>query len=215
MNPKLHIVGLCGSDAPTRAAVATILEEHGGFRRLSFLDALHAEIREAFELEPAAFATWSDVPIPELAFSRCADSKFFGVAARQLALGEPHVSLSTQACRPRSPAEILALWGRSYRHAADPAYWSRQVRARITYYIREYGGRHFVVDAVRFEDEAQALRDLGGIVWNVRSGAGDAIEWADVEIDGAAGARQLREQVLGRYWARDAGLASVRVELSA
>lgn len=55
--------------------------------------------------------------------------------------------------------QLLQIWGTEYRRAQDPAYWTRRCREKIL--LTE--GLVFI-DDVRFPDEVEMVKDLGGVV---------------------------------------------------
>lgn len=64
--------------------------------------------------------------------------------------------------KPLTPDARKALqwWGTDHRRAANPDYWVNSLK-------RSLGPESYVIDDVRFENEAQAVLDLGGVVWQV------------------------------------------------
>ena len=55
--------------------------------------------------------------------------------------------------------QFLQIWGTEYRRAQDPAYWIRRCREKIL----NTEGLVFI-DDVRFPDEVEMVKDLGGVV---------------------------------------------------
>lgn len=87
-----------------------------------------------------------------------------GLSAADLSTGkqQPHPLLGGKT--PRHAMQTLGTeWG---RHAIDPEIWLRCARERALAIICA-GGR-VVFDDVRFDNEAQTIRGLGGIVVGVR-----------------------------------------------
>lgn len=68
---------------------------------------------------------------------------------------------------PVEVRKLLQWWGTEYRRAQDPEYWVNQGRRTIA---EELGYMDLVVVTdVRFANEADAIRDLGGLVVEVRA----------------------------------------------
>lgn len=62
---------------------------------------------------------------------------------------------------------LLQWWGTDFRRAQDPDYWVKKGVKRLKDLGSLPSTRLAVVTDVRFENEAQAIRDLGGIVVEV------------------------------------------------
>jgi hypothetical protein len=65
----------------------------------------------------------------------------------------------------RSAREILQILGTDGFRAIDPDYWVKLARREIEEALER--GRRVVCPDVRFENEARAIRDLGGEVWKI------------------------------------------------
>lgn len=227
---KLHIIGLCGHINAGKDSVGQILVAHAGFRQMSFAGPLKAEASEAFQVEPAVFVRreQKEQPMQELALERCSDQAFVAMALLHLVEREPGVPRAQQLARPRSPRQIMQLWGTEYRRAQKPNYWARRVCSHISYLHDALRESRFVVTDVRFPNEAESLRNMGGKIWQIkRPGAdqgtagdghvsrNDGSQFApDAVINNVYDLKHLAQLVLGEFWARDSGLSRVDVRIS-
>lgn len=213
---KFHLVGLSGWAGTGKDSVAAVLAECGGFQRHSFADALRAEICEAFGIE-ALYLTRRDlkeVPSPALALRQCRDFGFLGAAA----LAHPSGSffLRDFLDQPRSAREVMQLWGTEYRRRQNPAYWTRIMVDKIST-GRKNGLRHFVITDVRFPNECETVKLMGGTIWQVVRPGVEPVNGHSSENDGAQFApshvisndgdlKQLRSVCLAAYWKLETGL---------
>ncbi len=231
-NIKTHIIGLTGYASAGKDTVADLLVTHAGFRKLAFADALKAELVDAFQVEPLVFTRpeYKSHPMAALALSRCTDPGYVGAALQHLAPQNAGVVISAELALPRTPRETMQMWGTQYRRAADSDHWTAIVRRSIGYYISQCHERAFVITDCRFANEVETLRALGGWLWQIKrpgidagttsegahASATEGAEFApDAVINNAHDIRHLQQLVLGEYWALDAGLEGVRVEIAA
>lgn len=235
MLSKPLVIGLCGFADAGKDTVADLLRTHCGAYKLAFADALRVEICDAFQCEPALFTRreLKEQPMAELALLRCKDSAYIGAALRYLAeravggIGI-RVSISDEISKPRTPRETMQLWGTQFRRAQDVSYWERKVRNRIAYQIRCQGQQLFVVTDVRFLNEAETVRNLGGQLWQVRrparagqtegghSSATDGAEFNPERVLGNShDIRHLQQLVLGAFCEIAMKLPGVRLEIPA
>jgi hypothetical protein len=97
---------------------------------------------------------------------------------------------------PRMRA-LLQQWGTEYRRGQDPDYWTEIMRERLSTVAAA------AVSDVRFADEAELVRELGGEVWLIeRPGcqanghASEALAFAaDRIIDNSGDIEHLRREV--------------------
>lgn len=231
MTPKLKIIGLCGFADVGKDTVADLMATHASYRKLAFADALRAEIMEGYGVELAVLTdrVRKQTPMPELAFSRCTDLAYINAALRHLydKAGGARVVVSDEMVKPRTPRETLQLWGTQYRRAQDVSYWARKLRETVRYFMREHE-RHFVITDVRYGNEAETVRNLGGVLWQIkRPGRAGELEAAhDSAVDGstfqpdriisnAHDLRHLQQLVLGELCAYSFNLPAVRLEIAA
>ena len=136
--PYPHLIGLTGKPRAGKSEVASILEREHGYVRLSVAD----PIREALE--------WLNPVIP-----------IRGQPPRHLSelLGESDWrTLKDEHYEVRRLLQVLGtdvareLWNEDF--------WLRTLVERI----HDLRNERIVVDDVRFENEAEAIRDLGGFI---------------------------------------------------
>jgi hypothetical protein len=230
---KHHIIGLCGFAGAGKDTVADLLITHAGFRKLAFADALRAELNEAFRVEPLTFTRreYKGEALECLALSRCTDINYINAVLAHLAANADGAafSASQELVTPRTPRQTMQWWGTQYRRANDPNYWTRQLTQRIAYYTRDLHERNFVITDCRFDNEVDALRAMGGWLWQVKrpgldatttpegqhSSATDGTEFGPDEVlHNMHDIRHLQGVVLGEFWALDAGLENVKVEIT-
>lgn len=229
---KTHIIALTGYAGAGKDTVADLLVTHCGFRKLAFADALRAEVAEAFGIDVADLTHRStkDVPMGALCLSN-APHGLVGSLLREIGPGGPGAPFDLQAflAAPRSPRQILQWWGTEYRRAQAPDYWTHIVSKRIRWHMLQHE-RRFVITDCRFDNEAECVRAMGGQVWQVQrvgvdgastpegahSSATDGSRFnPEIILRNGGSIRDLQEIVLGAFWAHDAGLRAVRVEVLA
>lgn len=220
-----HIIGLCGYAGAGKDSAADVLVRHAGFERMGWADTLRAEVAEAYGVSVADLIHRSTKETPAQCFSLLRGPHPFR-AAVVLAQGhqDSFGDITSFLDAPRSPREIMQWWGTEYRRAEDPNYWTRQVLARIRG-RRQQGQARFVLTDCRFANEVETLRAMGGQLWQVvrpqaapecpHASATDGSQFAPAAvIDNSGDLDRLRERVLGEFWALDAGLDGVRVEIA-
>jgi hypothetical protein len=230
MTAKHHIIGLCGLASVGKDTVGNLLATHAGFRTLAFANPLRVEAAEAFWVETILFTRreFKESALQELALSRCGDRGFVNCALLHLGELEPNVPRAEQLVKPRSPRWILQLWGTEYRRADDADYWTRQTRNHIQYLLSERLYWKFAITDVRFPNEAEAIRAMGGQIWQIKrpgitaetttegahASASDGSQFApDVVINNAYDMKHLQQLVLGEFWALESGLPGVQVRI--
>jgi len=228
---KNHIIGLCGLASVGKDTVGDLLVTHAGFRSTAFANALRMEVADAFHVEPIVFTRreLKEQPMSELALSRCTDKGYVGAALAHLAVIEPNMPANVQLTKPRTPRQTMQLWGTEYRRAENPHYWARQVRDHIFYLMRQQLERNFVITDVRFANEVDTIRSMGGYIWQIKRpgitaattvegahhSANDGSEFEpDAVINNEHTIKHLQQLVLGEFWALDAGLQRVTVEIA-
>lgn len=225
----LQIIALTGLANTGKDTVADILVTHAGFTKIAFADALRAEVTRAFCLSPGGIhplltdRATKETPTSRLAFSECHDLGFLGAVA---IAQEATVDYAWRNA-PRSPRQILQWFGTEYRRTQRVDYWT----TRLVDHIRQLGemdGRaKFVITDCRFENETAVIRQMGGVVWQVTRDGVAQVEGGhasqtdgsklqpSVVIDNSSTLHSLREGVLGEWWAMDAQIDLVRVEIAA
>lgn len=226
-----HIIALTGYAGTGKDTVADILATHCGFRKLAFADPLRGEVAAAFDV-PLDLLTNRDTKeqaTPLLRMER-APLEFRAVVAYETDAAKHADTSDDWITAPRTPRQILQWWGTEYRRAQDPDYWVKATRQRLVHYINEQREQRFVITDCRFPNEAQAIQAMGGQLWQVtRVGISAATTTEGAHSSATSGAElephaiiqnhgtihQLREQVLGEWWALEAGLDSLAVQIGA
>lgn len=227
MTQPFHIIGLTGPKGSGKDTVANLLRTHAGFYPLAFADTLRDEICSAWSVEPIYLVRreTKEHPMTALALRKCLADSF--VAHMQLWHAAHGQELDLDC--PRSPRQIMQWWGTEYRRSKDPDYWVSMLERRIQHLITSGDQTRLVVTDVRFDNEAQCIRApyFSGPIWCVTRPGCDVpsgshvsevtgIDFApDAVIDNSADIRHLQQQVLGLWWAMDAGLQSVEVRIAA
>lgn len=214
MTQPLQIIAFTGSAGTGKDTAADILATHCGFTKLAFADALRAEVQAAFNV-PAELLTRRDLkemPTTALALVECADMGFSGSLARyEMAQGS--MLDWSWLKKPRSPREIMQLWGTEYRRAQRVNYWLDLLRGRIRQLHALDGRTRFVITDCRFENEAAMIRAMGGVVWQITRTDVQPVEGQhasatdgtklhpSVVIDNSSTLHSLREAMLGEWLA--------------
>jgi hypothetical protein len=226
MSKPFTLIALCGLAGSGKDTVADLLVTHCGFIKIAFADSLYNEVSDAFGIDAAQLRQreTKEHPLTALALRKCEDDAFTGRIMRwHLDQG-----LVFDIDAPRSPRQILQWWGTEYRRHQSQAYWVSKASARISYYMGERLATKFVLTDCRFHNEEHMVRNgFGGMVWQVKrpglpdvegghasASDGDAFK-PSVVLHNDHDIRHLQQLVLGEYWAHDAGLAGVKVEITA
>lgn len=220
-----HVVAITGLAGSGKDTVADILATHVGFTKVAFADPLRAEITRGFDLGlQDTLLTQRDtkaLPTARLALVECNDFGFIGAVARATAATVNGAWLQ----EPRSPRQILRWWGTEYRRAERVSYWTSLMERRI-HSLHQLGHRRVVISDCRFENEAQTVRRLGGVLYQVTRPA-ESHEQDGEHASATDGAKlnpsacivndgtlqNLRDLVLGHWWAHEASLATVHVRI--
>lgn len=226
MTQSTHVIGLTGPMGSGKDTVADLLTTHCGAHKMAFADALRAEIVEAYCIEHVYLTRreTKEHPLSALALSRCLDTAFVGRMLIQHQLFNDG-QLDMEA--PRSPRQIMQWWGTEYRRAAQPGYWVSKAAQLIHWRHQAMRDRLIVITDVRFEDEANMVRALGGQIWQIKRPGCEVPASAHVsEVTGEAftpnlvihnehDMRHLQQLVLGGYLAHACKVPGLRVEVPA
>lgn len=226
MSKPFNLIGLTGPKACGKDTVADLLQTHCGFTKVAFGDPLYAEVSNAFGVDISQLRerATKEHAMTALALSKCLAD---GFTARMITMHhEQGQSLDLDA--PRSPRQILQWWGTEYRRKQSEAYWVSQTSKRIAYAMKQQFSTKFVITDCRFQNEIDMVRNsYAGQVWQVKRPGCVVPEGShtsettgerfapDAVINNEHDIRHLQQLVLGEFWAHDAGLAGVKVEIAA
>lgn len=225
---KLHIIALTGQAGSGKDTASDMLVGACRFTKLAFADALRREVAEAYRLDVDGMQSLladraaKETPTTRLALTECRDFGFIGAVA----LANRATVTHEWATQGRSPRQILQWWGTEYRRAQRLDYWTSTLYSHLHQLHKLDGRTRFVITDCRFENEAHLVRSLGGVVWQIErpglphvenghASTADPIKLqpsAIIANDGSLNA--LREAVLGEWWAWEAQLQSVKVEIA-
>jgi hypothetical protein len=165
------IIGLCGLAGAGKDTVADCLVTHAGFSKIAFADALRNEVAAAFNLgDQLCILTdreTKEVPTNAMRLSRCRNLKFLSRMQDIAAKEQPDFDYDSWVAAPRSPRQIMQLWGTEYRRAMNENYWTNTVAMRILSAETTANNRWVITDC-RFANEALAIRRIGGELWQVQ-----------------------------------------------
>lgn len=165
------IIGLTGLATAGKDTVADFLLSDPRIQKHAFADALRKEVASAFDVSMDHFTdpARKHTPIPELAL-RNAPGEFLDYllsAYRENFVLELKLMASGALDLPRSPRQLMQWWGTEYRRVQDTNYWLFQLGSTLSIARRKGGMVCAVVTDCRFPNEAEFVRDHGGVVWQV------------------------------------------------
>ena len=221
------IIGLAGPAGSGKDTVADLLRTHARFSKCAFADALRFEVCDAFGIEPLVLThrPTKEEPHKALSIARCKDHAFAGRLLRSDVYRLFDGSIAEFLDAPRSPRQIMQWWGTEYRRATDGSYWTGQVVAHVNYQCKNHNTRHVITD-VRFENEAQAVRNMGGVIWQVKRpglkadtthpnahvSETDGSQFApDAIINNSHDIRHLQSVVMGAWLMLETGMSAQEV----
>ena len=147
----LHGLPRCGKDT-----IADYLVDVYGFRKISFAQALYAEVAKSFRVtvEQLQSHEWKTVPQAQLAIN-CSDDALF-----QFEMA--HYVVSGQIYAKRTSREILQFWGTEYRRRVTQNYWLSKFERN-----RSLHAGNVVAPDVRFDNEAAIIRRENGKILHI------------------------------------------------
>ncbi|MEN6534623.1 MAG: hypothetical protein ABFD89_13225 [Bryobacteraceae bacterium] len=172
----MKLIGLAGRMGSGKDTVAAMLAPHG-YERFAFADGLRREVEAAMLEKYAPPGCLSDDAVEAFLYA-------------------PIAEIRSKPTTPRMRA-LLQQWGTEYRRGQDPDYWTGIMRERLS----TVGAA--AISDVRFANEAELVRELGGEVWLIeRPGcqtnghASEALAFAvDRVIDNSGDMEHLRNEV--------------------
>jgi len=153
-------LGLVGRAGAGKDTSVDVLAKTHGFARLAFADPIRVEIAKSFGIDSRMLTTrhLKERPTVALAIGRSNDQRFISHM----------VSVGIDPARPRSPRDIMILWGAEYRRQVDGNnYWMLKIHESVEQLHRD-GHRRIAFTDVRYLDEAEFVRSLGGALWRIR-----------------------------------------------
>lgn len=217
------IIGLTGPKGCGKDTVADLLRTHARFEKCAFADALRYEICAAFGVEPLllSYRPTKEEPHKALSLANCKDHGFIGALLYCSALDHEDGTHSEILAAPRSPRQIMQWWGTDYRRQQDDCYWTRQLSQRLNDQVRGGQYRHVITD-VRFDNEADRIRDFGGVIWQVKrpdlkvdsthSSESDGSQFKpDAVINNSHDIRHLQSVVMGAWLMLETGMSAQEV----
>lgn len=174
------LIGLTGHANAGKDTVAQLLSIHTGAARFAFADGVYQEVARAFDVSSTAvlgLRATKEIPIDCLALYRCMDRGFVDALPAHIR-SEPY--------KARSPRNILQWWGTEYRRAQNPGHWVAAAQQTILgLWAQPMPPSSIVVTDVRFPNEAELIRNLGGFIWKIeRPGAAPAPTGHISEVQG-------------------------------
>lgn len=165
------VIAFCGAAGCGKDEAAGVLTTRMGFTKRSFAEALRREVRLAFIDSTYCDSIWPTMP------QSCRDAFAWCDSLGNL---DPWAKPTTGAMR-----RLLQLWGTEFRRDSDPQYWIDRERESLPQ------DGNFVYTDVRFPNEYEMVRSLGGLVFRVErdgvKGNGHVSEsyWPTFAHDGA------------------------------
>jgi hypothetical protein len=202
----MNILGLTGVKGSGKDTLAQYLIDVFGVKRIGFADELYQQVANEYATTVLALnrRETKESALPFLALKFCQDVRFVEVALQSItksralrkacldAYQTGNVPAHASARRvksilnaPRSPRWTLQLWGTEYRRKSKygvDSYWLDIVAAAIA----KEPTQTFVITDVRFRNEAELVKRLGGHLMRIRRPVLEEREAADRAMNGTA-----------------------------
>lgn len=156
---KPTIIGLLGHAGAGKDTVALLLAERFRVARVAFAEALKLEIAAAWGIERDLLdSPWAkEAKTPALALHKCMNQDFVAYAWE---LGLPGLQDGL------TPRTVMQRWG-DWRRSVDPDYFVK-IALEIVRTVTDGDGVDAVLlTDVRFPNEADLVRSLGGDLWRI------------------------------------------------
>lgn len=150
------LIGLTGAVGAGKDSAAMALCS-GGYFSVALADALRIEVAAAWRIDPRMLTdrATKELPTPRLAVGHCENAQWLHLCALA----------GHNLLEPRSPRWVLQHWG-SFRRNGNRDHWIQHVRVWIEQQ-RRHGLHDLVVTDVRYPNEADAVRAMGGYILRV------------------------------------------------
>lgn len=161
------VIGITGRAGAGKDTCAEILVNSHAFATVAFADALRRELVQAFGVDIRLFTDRStkNVPTDALSLGRACEPRFIDLMR----------ALDHDIIRPRSPRDVMRLWGTAYRRAVDGEnYWLARLHEAVEQLQRE-GWRRIAISDIRYPNEAAFSRELGASIWRIHRRIADDI----------------------------------------
>lgn len=214
------IIGLTGPMGAGKTSVAELLVKHAGFSSIAFGDLLRAQICTAFALDLPLFTRrdLKDTPTEALALQHCLSMEFKGAIITHLRDAHGDSGLIERMEEPRTPREVMKFWAEQYRKPLYGANYFDLAVVNKIYLEQSHGTLRHVVHDVRFDTNADAIKRLGGAIWQVKrpgceADASDPTETTGAQfnpervINNTGDIRHLKSLVMGHWFMKETGLA--------
>ena len=154
------VIGVHGKAGVGKDTFADVLVRRHNMVKRGFAVPLYEEVAAAFNVPVEMLQRRSTKETLDYTFAllQASDNEFI---SRMMQEGH-------DAYAPRSPRQVLQLWGTDYRRHANPRYWIEKMEAFIA--ENKAAGRGVVAPDTRFENEALCIRNqpVGCVVHIVR-----------------------------------------------
>lgn len=149
------IIGLCGKAGSGKTTFAYVAVKEFGFTKLSFADGLKQEVKEFLESYEIPFRDenlWGTQEDKDEVIPEFGDSVYLLPGLRRFY--EPHRGITFR--------HLLQFWGTDFRRKYfGEDYWTKKLLSQLT------DGKDYIIDDVRFPNEADALRERDGLILRI------------------------------------------------
>lgn len=151
-SPPPIIIGFAGAAGAGKDTAVGLMRLINGARRLAFGDFVR---RELWDIN---YAGKMPEQMPDWIFPKWVIEALFH---SDLKGSDLYRKPTTETAR-----RLLQWWGSDFRRSTDPDYWIGKMDSEIA--MSEAAGCHaFAISDVRFPNEADWIKSLGGTVWNI------------------------------------------------